>query len=526
MAKGNIPVLDRVSDYAVHYAQQQPEKIALVHDGQRQSYGELADRVNRLARALVAAGVAPGDRVAMLCTPRPEYLVVFLAVSSIGAIWVGLNPRYKIGEFRQIIHEARPKIIVALTLIEGRSYQEDLATLTREFTFIERIIALDSGMPGADALETFLARGDGVSAKTIDARRGSVGADDTAVIIFTSGSTGAPKGAMLSHFGLIHGALTEHANWPSRHPVVLSNMPINHIAGLGMTTLFGLIGGATLVFQERFDAARLLQLVTRERITFWLQSPVSFHLVANHPDFDGADLSSLEYIVWGGSPMAESLIARLYQRVPRLATAFGMTELSTYATYSAAGAGFEELSGSIGRPWKGYELRLADAEGRAPPPGGHGEIQARGRWLMRGYFGREDATRDAFTADGWFRTGDVALAKPDGNWSIVGRMKEMYKSGGYNIYPREIEIAIESHEAVALAAVIGVSDPVFHEVGHAFVELHRGCTESAAGITAWCAGLLANYKVPKHVTILPALPVLASGKIDKVSLRSRVQPPA
>jgi acyl-CoA synthetase (AMP-forming)/AMP-acid ligase II len=522
MQTTDLPHLSRISDYTTHYVRTVPDRTALVFGEHRIDFTEMARRVDAEARALLACGIAKGDRVAMLCTPRPEFFITFLASASIGAIWLGLNPRYRLAEFRHVMTEARPALLIALTEIDGRHYGEDLIAL-RDSAGLREIVTLDDPARTFEDHATFLKRGLSVDDATLAAARADVGADDPATIIFTSGSTGAPKGAMLTHRGLVEGALNEFLHWPSERPVVLVNMPINHIAGLGMTAGFGHISGGTLVFQDRFDAIGCAHLIERERVTFWLQAPTMFHFVVTHPDFAGLDLGSLEYIIWGGSPMSEHLVRQLQPLGAFLGTAFGMTELTTYVCYSDSDATPEVLANTIGRPHQAYDLRLADSAGRPVPPGTEGEIQARGRWLMKGYFGREEATRAAFTDDGWFRTGDVAVEREDGNWGLVGRQKEMYKSGGYNIYPREIEIVLEAHPDVSMAAVLGVPDPVYHEVGHGFVQPAPGCHPDAEDLRAWCVERLANYKVPKRFTVLQELPRLPIGKIDKMELRQRCQ---
>lgn len=519
-----MPELPLISDYVFHHARLTPDKCALVWGGRRISYAGLAAEVSLTARALLAAGLEPGGRVAMLCTPRPEYFITFLATAAVGGIWLGLNPRYRLGELRQLLAETRPRILIGIAEAEGRDYRPDYTELVRTFDDLASLVTIGGTMPGAATFEAFLAGGETVKPSRFDGARAAVSPDDTALIIFTSGSTGAPKGAMLRHFGLVHGALTEHRHWPSACPVVLSNLPANHIAGLGMTTAYGLVTGGTVVFQDRFDARGCLDLIERERVTFWLQAPAMLHFAATHQDFATFDLSSLQYVIWGGAPMAHDLVVRLGRLDARLATAFGMTELSTYATYSDPDAGPDVLAATIGRPESSYDLRLVDAEGRCVPPGSEGEIQARGRWLMAGYYNHPQETAAAYTADGWFRTGDVAVARPDGNWTLVGRLKEMYKSGGYNIYPREIEIALEKHPEVAMAAVVGVPDPIFNEVGHAFVQPPPGKAVTDGKLQEWCREHLANYKVPKRFTVLAELPRLASGKIDKQSLKKSISP--
>jgi acyl-CoA synthetase (AMP-forming)/AMP-acid ligase II len=523
-ADENPPHLPRISEYVFHHAARQPDGEALVWDDIRIGYGEFAERVKVLSRALLSAGIRRGDRIAMLGMPRPEYMVVMMATADIGAIWMGMHPRYRLPEFRHVVGLAEPKLIFAYPRIDGREYSEELLALSGEFDCVRETVLFDTedstlGTP----YDQFLANHPAVPEADWQAARDAVEPDDPAVIIFTSGTTGRPKGSMNSHFALIHCAHVERRHWPCDPMRVLQNMPINHIANIGMMSAVCLVAGGTQVFQPRFDAAELLRIIQRERITFWLQSPVQFHLAASVADFDQADLSSLSWMIWGGGPMPQHLVERLLSRGCRLATAYGMTELTAYATYSDQDADAEALAGSIGRPEPAYDVRLMTDDGRVAGVGERGEIQARGRWIMRGYFNQPDATAEAFTADGWFRTGDVAELRSDGNWRLVGRTKEMYKSGGFNIYPREIEICLEEHPAVALTAVLGVPDPLYGEVGHAFVQSVAEAVPEAEALDAWCRERLANYKIPKTFEIMDPLPTLPIGKIDKQSLRKMLE---
>lgn len=513
--------LPRISDYPAHFASVDPQRQAIVHRERRWTGGAFAVEVERWANALMAAGVKPGERVAMLVPPRPEFLFCFLATAMVGGIWVGLNPRYRIGELRHVMTDTSPALLIAQREIDGRNYSGDLTALQTEFPALRSVICLESLEQ-----QQFLEQGQKVSPSDFAGRRADVKSLDTCAIIFTSGSTGAPKGAMLSHHGLVHGALIEHRHSPSNHPVVLCNQPVSNIAGLGISAGYGVVVGGTLVFQEHFDPGEVLAAIAKERVTHWIHSPVTFHFVVNHPDFATTDFSSLDYIIWGGAAMAESLVRSLTGTGAKLRTAFGMTELSNDVTFTGEDASIEELTQTIGRPDPDYDLRIADHEGRPVPTGETGEIQARGDWIFRGYFNRPESTAEATTPDGWFRTGDLAVERPDGNWQIVGRLKDVYKSGGYSIYPREIEIALEAHPAVALAAVIGVSDPVYGEVGHAFVQNRQGSAPDEEMLKRWCHERMANFKVPKRVTILPELPRLAIGKVDKIALKQMTSAPA
>ena len=518
-----IPRFDKISDYVFHYADHTPHKEALIWQDVRIDYRSFATRVKRISRALIAAGVGKGDRVALLGTPRPEFFMVMLATVDIGGIWVGLHPRYQLNEFRHILDQASPTLLFAFEQIDGRRYEDELSIFQNAYRQLNQIIVFDNRHPTTGiSFDAFCATAHDTPEATWQTARDRVETDDSAVIIFTSGTTGKPKGAMNSHYGLVHCALIELSRWPGDDLRVLQNMPINHIANIGMMSSYALVAGGTLVFMDRFDPVQILKCIETERITFWLQAPAMFHLVVNQPGFATTDLSSLEYIVWGGGPMPQHLIRNLCRLKATLSMAYGMTELTAYVTYADLDASEEALANTIGKPEPRYDLRLINHRGNRADIGESGEIQARGRWLMNGYFNQPQATSAAFTDDGWFKTGDIAELREDGNWKLVGRTKEMYKSGGYNIYPREIEMGIEAHPSVAMCAVLGVPDALYHEVGYAFIQIEPGRHLSVPEITDWCRQRLANYKIPKTFDIMTELPRLPIGKIDKQGLRHRL----
>ena len=509
----------RIGDCVRFHAALDPEHPVCVHDGAITTYGALAAEMARWSKALLAAGVVRGDRVAMLAVPSTRWLTIMLAATDIGAIWTGYHPRYRMGEFRHVTELAEPKVVIAPRHLHERDYAEELTTLQAEFPCITHLVMADAPLPGATGETAFLAAGEAIDDAALDRARAAVTPPDTAVLIFTSGTTGRPKAAMVKHLALLAGGAVEIAHWPMERPRILHMMPVNHIAGVGMTGVFGVYVGVTLVFQDRFEAGAMLDLIEGEAVDHVLGSPIQFHMMAHHPSLAGRDLSRVQYWTWGGAPMAVDLVTRMNALPGRLRTSFGMTELGLYVTFTDADAGFDVLSRTIGRPHKGFEIRVADAEGNITLPGGTGEIQARGDWLFAGYFRDPQGTADAHTADGWFRTGDVVKVWEDGNLEIVGRTREMYISGGFNIYPREIELVIEEHPATGLVAVLGVTDEVFGEIGHAFVEARPGAELSVAELKAWCRERLANYKVPKIFEITHEMPRLPIGKIDKQALR-------
>jgi acyl-CoA synthetase (AMP-forming)/AMP-acid ligase II len=290
---------------------------------------------------------------------------------------------------------------------------------------------------------------------------------------------------------------------------------------VGDITIDTLVPGGTIVFQDQFDPEAMLAAIEPERITFFGHVPTVLQLIVNHPRFDTVDWSSVELIIWEGAAAPAELIRRLADKCPNLANAYGMTETVGSVTFTFDATDVDVLANSIGWPVPEYGVRLVGEENRLVPPGETGEIQVKGDFVTLGYWNRPEATRDLFTSDGWLRTGDLAVLRPDGAYRLIGRLKEMFKSGGYNVYPREIELVLERHPDVAMAAVVGVPDPLYQEVGHAFVMVHPGRQPSPEDLEAHCRAELANYKVPKRFVVATELPMLPIGKIDKRKLVTR-----
>jgi acyl-CoA synthetase (AMP-forming)/AMP-acid ligase II len=346
-------------------------------------------------------------------------------------------------------------------------------------------------------------------------------ASDPALLVYTSGTTGEPKGALLPHRGLCRGNRTQTEIWSAEPIRTLNFLPINHIGCVGDIGCYTLVGGGTIVFQEKFDPLESLKILERDRITVWIGVPAALQMTIEHPQFREFDLSAIQLIVWGGAAASTALIQSLLEICPRVTTSYGQTESTCSVTFIEPTDDMEHLSGSVGTPVPEYDFRIADEDGNSLPSGETGEVQVRGDFIMVGYWNRSDATRDAIDDDGWLHTGDLGLIRSDGSLQLVGRSKEMYISGGYNVYPREIENLIETIKGVVCAAVVGVPDKLFGEVGHAYVQIEVGTGIEEKSLSDFCRSGLANYKVPKRFFVESELPVLPIGKIDKMKLRKR-----
>lgn len=514
------PVLDRIDRYLDHWAADRGDAEFLVDGGptwtgRRLTWHQARTEVDRTAAALMAAGLRHGDRVAWLSDPRLDFFVHFLAATSIGLVWQGLNPKYTWNEVSWVVGDFAPRMV-----FDGRAPDpeggaaDDLADrLVAGVDGLERAVTVDG--PGWEA---FLAAGEAVSKGDLAARRDAVQPLDPAFVVYTSGSTGRPKGALLTHRGVCWCGVTGATARGAADLSVICNLPVNHVGAVSDVCCRKMVGGGTIVFQERFDAAAMLATIEAERISVWGGVPTMFQLCTDHPDFATRDLSSIRQVQWGGAAMPAPVLDRLLERleVDRCVCGYGMSETTGGVTAMPPDATREHLETTVGKVIPGHEFRIADADGVEMAPGESGEIQVRGDWTMAGYWNRPEATAETIDAEGWLHTGDLGFLRPDDHVQLVGRMSEMFKTGGYNAYPREIEMCLEEHPAVRMAAVVAVSDPLFDEVGHAFVV--AGPETDADHLRAHCRERLANYKVPKVVHLRDELPRLAIGKVDRKAL--------
>jgi acyl-CoA synthetase (AMP-forming)/AMP-acid ligase II len=512
--------LDLISDYPAHWAARYPEREALVLGDIRWRYADLARNVDLYARALWAHGVRHGDRIAVLATPRPESLCLFLAIARIGAMFTGLNLRFQYEELRYVVSDSRPRLLIFLPAFREREYREDVRCLLDEGLGIEQAISFGDACLGlSGSFSDFLSRASEVPDADFAAAIAAVRPRDPCLLIYTSGSTGRPKGAMLPHSGLSHCSRNQLDHWWAEPLRVLNNLPISNVFCVGDLFCFCMVGGGTTVFMERFDAEGVLKVIEREKVTLWGQVSTMLQLVLSQPEAETADLSSLQMIFWAGARAPRELIQRLARITPYLGSNYGLTETVAGVTYTQKGASLDVLADTVGKADPHYEVRVVRPDGTPAPDGEAGEIHIRGGCMMVGYWNRPEATSATIDQDGWLHSGDIGLRRPDGNFQIAGRMSDMFKSGGFNVYPREIEMMLETHPAVAMAAVIGVPDELFGEVGHAYLLLSDNSEPAEGDVASWCKERLANYKVPKRFHLRRNLPMLPVGKIDKVALR-------
>lgn len=304
-------------------------------------------------------------------------------------------------------------------------------------------------------------------------------------------------------------------------PRVLCNLPTNHVGCIVDVQGSTIVSGGMVAYDEKFDPSEMLRLIEELKLTNLQHVPTVLQLIALHPDFDTRDLSSLQIVAWGGAALPKEFVEIYAQRKVRLFTIYGMTETCGNATFSSADDSIELLASTVGRPNPDADVIVADDDGREVPLGEEGEVWYRHEGKLLYYLNNESATQQTLTPDGFLKTGDIAVRLPSGHLKLVGRRSEMFKSGGLNVYPREIEIVLESHPAVAIAAVVSIPDETYSEVGAAFVVCEKtGVTDDE--LRTWCKERLAGYKVPKSFHIRDEVPLLPIGKVDKQALKKQL----
>ncbi len=490
------------------------DDAAIVDHDERVTFSELAARTDDAARALIAAGVAPGDRVALWAPNSVQWIVASFGVYSAGAVLVPLNTRYKGEEASHVLRTSRASVLLAVSDFLGTDF----------FGMLDGVAGLDGLRQRVDLAgwPASVEGGRGVGAGEVARREAGIAPDDVSDIIFTSGTTGAPKGAMLTHgasvrtyeiwsdlVGLRHG---------DRYLIVY---PFFHTAGLKSGVLACVLKGASIHPHPVFDVPSVMARVAAERITMLPGPPTVFQSILNHPDLASFDLSSLRLSVTGAAVVPVSIVERMRDtlRFENVVTGYGLTETTGTVSMCRHDDPPDVIAETVGRPLPGVEVRTVDDDGRDAEVG---EIVVRGFNVMKGYFDNPGATAEAIDAEGWLKTGDIGRFDAAGNLRITDRKKDMFIVGGFNAYPAEIEAAILGYPGVAQVAVVGVPDPRLGEVGAAFVVPAPGAGVAAGELIEWCKARMANFKVPRQVHVVEALPLNPSGKVMKYVLRASV----
>ncbi|WP_395407509.1 FadD3 family acyl-CoA ligase [Pseudoduganella sp. UC29_106] len=499
-----------------------PFACAIYEDGASLTYAALDALRWKAARALIAAGIEAGDRVAVWAPNGHQWIAAALAIHSAGATLVPVNTRLRGIEAGGILADSGARLLFCCGDFLGEYYPAMLGQ-HRPAT-LERIVVFGAARPGAgtEDWDTFLSRSQQIGRGEAAARAAAVTPGHLSDLMFTSGTTGRPKGVMAAHGQNLRAV----ASWGAavglqageRYLIV---SPFFHAFGYKAGWLAALMHGCTIAPHQVFDAEAILARIAAERIQVLPGPPTLYLSMLALPRLKEYDLSSLRAAVTGAAAIAPSLIEKMRTELgfQTVLTGYGLTESCGFATLCDARDSAELVATTCGRAMPGIELRCAGSDGETLPPGEPGEVQLRGYNVMRGYFNDGAATAGTVGNDGWLRTGDVGTLDANGYLRITDRLGDMYISGGFNCYPAEIERLLSAHPAIAQVAVVGVPDERMGEVGKACIVLRAGAHLDSTGLIAWARGQMANYKVPRAVEFMDALPQNASGKVLKYQLK-------
>jgi fatty-acyl-CoA synthase len=492
-----------INDWLARRAKLTPSRVALIdtlNGSRRITFAEWNLAADKTARALHDdLGVRKGDRVALLAMNCVEYLTLWFACGKLGAVLQALNWRLTPAELTALVDDATPR-----TLIFGEDFRAQA----------EAISSRASHSPArALSIAALQAIIDGVSPEPFPAAE--VDWEDPWIICYTGGTTGLPKGALLTYRSITANSVNTVMSWGlTPDDVAILNAPLFHAGGLSVFTApLVHIGGASIVCRA-FDADQVFDLVKGAGVTVFFGVPTMFITLQQHPRWTEADFSKLKLVISGGAPCPTPVFEAFWARGVDFKTGYGLTEAGPN-TFWLPPEDVRRKPGAVGYPLFHVDVKIASEGGAELGPNEVGELLIRGPHVFGGYFRRPEETAKVLEASGWLHTGDLAVRDEDGCYSIVGRLKDVIISGGENIYPAEIESVLAAHPAVAEAAVIGVPDPKWGEVGFAVVALRSGATLTFEELVEFCRPRLARYKIPKGLRCVGALPKTGAGKIDK-----------
>jgi long-chain acyl-CoA synthetase len=502
-------------------AREWPDRAAVVQGNTTLTYSQLDAASSQVANALVARGVGKGDRVAVSCPNLPYFPIVYFGILKAGGTVVPLNILLTEREIAYHLADCGAKAYFCfegtpeLPIGKAGAAAFDQTGSCEHFILLTAEPNATSPDPRRETIAEFTHR------QPSACRAANTAATDAAVILYTSGTTGQAKGAQLTHSNMVQNAqLAGRLFGTHSHDVHLIALPLFHSFGQSVQMNSGLATGATLVLMPRFSAEQALAIMEYRKVTFFAGVPTMYHALLGSESGSSGIADHLRVAVSGGAAMPGEIMRRFEERfaVPIL-EGYGLSETSPIATFNRADR--PRKQGSIGLPVWGVEVDVVDSSGKPAADGEPGEIVIRGHNVMKGYFGRPEATKLAIDEDGWFRTGDIGTRDADGYFYVVDRKKDMIIRGGFNVYPRELEEVLLTHPQVSLAAVIGVPHDAYGEEIKAFVVPAKGADITEQELIAWCREVMAAYKYPRLIEFRTSLPMTATGKVLKRELAAQ-----
>ncbi len=525
--------LPRFSDYLKKWAEQTPDNPALIYHDVPISYKQLYKDVQQVAKYMLKMGVKKGDRLAYVINGRPEFFTFYLAASMVGAIVVGMSTRHTTHEMAYVLKQCEPSFVLCLyNLLDVPSYQERLAPALQECPWVKQVWVV-GGPPRLPNAITWwqIMQGDySEYDEALKQREAEVETDDPLIIVYTSGTTGQPKGAVLTHRNVISTSLVQIGEFfgqdggmkPGDYFVHAS--PVNHVSGATEWGAAPLIGGCTQIIMDYFDPHLANRICEQYKVPIMAGVPTMYAMVFSSPDFNLEEARSrIRFGEIGGAMAPRDILAKMLEVTPYCSNPLGMTETAGFTTWTDLPGDLDNLHQTVGKIAPEFELSIRDKDGNEVPQGTVGEICYRGPCVFKEYYKMPEATAAAFDKDGWFYSGDLGFIDENGDLHLVGRAKEMYITGGYNVYPAEIEDRIAQYPGVLFVAVVPVPHELMGEVGRAYIVPKPGVTLEPDKIQEYLKEYLADYKIPRQYVFRDMLPMTALGKIEKKILKQEVE---
>ena len=510
-----------IGDYLGRREIYSPDKLAIIDVGKdselRLTYRLWNERVNRLANWLRSVGVSKGDRVSILARDGIEHLDLFYACGKLGAIHTAFNWRLHWRELRQLIEDTTPKVLIYSDDFKDSVAAIENATRNTQYAISQYVHIEGDGVGGSQRYQSIIDQSPSmpVTCESLDK-------EDTACLLFTGGTTGLPKGAQISHRQICWNVLNTVIHDLTHGDIYLCVFPLFHAGGLFTYLSSQVIFGNTTILTRQFDPAQVLDLIERERVTVFAGVPTMYQAMTRAPNYAEADLSSLRFCTSGGAPLPVPLVEKYAaDHGIRFKQGFGMTEFGP-GLFALPPEDAIRKAGSIGRPNFFVDVRVVDEDNQPLGPNQVGELVLKGPSGSSGYWNNPEASAAVLDGEGWFHTGDLVYYDENWYFYVTDRKKDMFISGGENIYPVEIESALYKHPAVHMCAVIGVSDERWGQVGLACVVLRPDTSTTEDELLAFLYDNLARYKVPKSIKFMDALPLSSMGKILKRELREQM----
>jgi fatty-acyl-CoA synthase len=524
----NVPLIgSTIGDLLDQTAERFPNREALIscHQKIRYTYEQLKTECNRVARSLMACGVAKGDRVGIWSPNNAEWVITQFATAKIGAILVNVNPAYRSSELSYALKQSGCSTLILSPPYKTSNYPEILREVRCQLPLLQTVITLGE-QKFADCMtwKDLLSKSEEISESELQQRQSDQNFDEPINIQYTSGTTGFPKGATLSHHSILNNGffIGEKMRFTEQDRLCIP-VPFYHCFGMVLGNLACVTHGAAMVLPaETFDPAKTLEAVSEERCTALHGVPTMFIAELGLPDFDRFDLSSLRTGIMAGAPCPIEVMKQVFARMhmTEVTIAYGMTETSPVSFQSETNDPIEKRVCTVGRIHPHVECKIVDPEtGKILPRGTTGELLSRGYIVMLGYWNNSEATASSIDEARWMHTGDLAVMDDDGYVQIVGRSKDMIIRGGENIYPREIEEFLYSHPKIKDVQIIGVPDQLYGEEVMAWVILKPDVDATQEELCDYCTGKISRFKIPRYWRFTKDFPMTVSGKIQKYKLR-------